>query len=94
MIRPVTFDTAPLFDTAHSAISQVMRDGRAEPLNETETRTHLIDPLLYALGYRTLDSVRREYRLSASGQFVDYLLTAGTQKSCSRGEAIWLGVNR
>jgi hypothetical protein len=35
---------------------------------------------LVALGYRTLDHIRREYRLQASGQFVDYLLIAGDQR--------------
>ena len=58
----------------------VKADGTVVPLNETETRTHLIDPVLVALGYRTLDHVRREYRLQASGQIIDYLLTAGSQR--------------
>jgi len=70
-----------LFDAAESAIMQVVKaDGTVVPLNETETRTHLIDPVLVALGYRTLDHVRREYRLQASGQIIDYLLTAGSQR--------------
>jgi hypothetical protein len=72
---------AQLFDAARSAIAQVVKDdGLTIPLNETETRTHLVDPILIALGYRTLDQVRREYRLAVSGQVIDYLLTAGTQR--------------
>lgn len=77
----MTFSTTALHDAAHAALAQIVRaDGSVLPLNETETRTHIIDPILAALGYRTLDHVRREHRLEASGQFVDYFLLAGEQR--------------
>ena len=62
----MTFNTADLQNAAHAAVAQVLReDGSTLPLNETETRTHIIDPILAALGYRSLDQVRREYRSSS-----------------------------
>ena len=77
----MSFDAASLFDAVQAAITQVVKpDGALVSLNETETRTHLIDPILVALGYKSLDNIRREFRLRASGQFVDYLLTSGGQK--------------
>ena len=75
------FDISSLYDTARAVLDQVVHeDGSVERLNETETRTHVIDPLIKAMGYETLDQVRREYHLSASGHFIDYLLTAGDQR--------------
>jgi hypothetical protein len=77
----MTFNIADLHNAARAAVAQVLReDGSTLPLNETETRTHIVDPILAALGYRSLDQVRREYRLQASGQFVDYVLLAGDQR--------------
>ena len=59
-------------------VAEIALDSSAsQGLNETETRAHLIDPILDALGYRSLREIRREVRLPDSGQFVDYLLTAG-----------------
>ena len=75
------FDIASLYDTARSVLDQVVHeDGSIERLNEIETRTHVIDPFIKAMGYETLDQVRREYHLSASGHFIDYMLTAGDQR--------------
>lgn len=76
----MSFDKISLENAVREALKAVLRpDGSVESLNETETRTHLIDPVVRALGYDGLDRVRREHRLS-SGQFVDYLLFAGAQR--------------
>jgi len=81
MMLTMAFDAAHLFDAISTALDSVdSADGAATTLNETETRTHLIDPVLAALGYETLDQVRREVRLEASGQIVDYQLHAGDQQ--------------
>lgn len=67
-----------LLDAARAAMESVqLPNGGHLALNESETRAHLIDPVVAALGYVTLDQVRREFKLEASGQFVDYLLFAG-----------------
>jgi predicted type IV restriction endonuclease len=77
----MSFDIAALYDASQAAVgSAINRDGATRTLNETETRTQIIDPILVALGYKTLDLVRREYRLQASGQAVDYYLLAGEQR--------------
>ena len=64
----------------------------SQGLNETETRAHLIDPILDALGYRSLDEIRREVRLPDSGQFVDYLLTAGSVRVVVEAKALLSGL--
>jgi len=75
------FDKARLTAAVEGALAGVIRqDGSVPPLNETETRTHLIDPVVRALGYGTLEQVRREYYLPSAGQFVDYLLSAGDRR--------------
>ena len=52
-------NAAALFDAAHEALSQVVESGaRIGNLNETETRQHVIGPILHALGYRSLDHLR------------------------------------
>ena len=84
----MTADTAALFDAAQSAISEVIANGQVLALNETETRTHLIDPVLAALGYQSLDTVRREHRLPASGQVIDYLLTAGEHRIAVEAKSV------
>ena len=77
----MSFDVTALYDAAHAALSQILLDdGSVSSLNEAETRTHVIDPIITALGYQSLDEVRREYRLPDSGQYVDYLLLAGDQR--------------
>ena len=77
----VTLDLTRLTETIHAAITEVLSDdGEPLRLNEAETRTHLIDPVLRALGYVSLAAIRREVRLEASGQFVDYLLRAGPRR--------------
>ena len=76
----MAFNRAALYDATRTALAQVVSvDGSVTTLNEAETRTHVIDPALSALDYRTLDHIRREYRLKASRQFVDYLLRAAEQ---------------
>ena len=85
----MAFDRAVLYDATRAALAQVVgTDGSVTPLNEAETRTHVIDPVLSALDYRTLDHVRREYRLPASGKFVDYLLHAGEQNVVVEGKQL------
>jgi hypothetical protein len=70
--------TGLVLDAVRSAMASVrLENGGYLSLNESETRAHLIDPVVAALGYVTLDHVRRELKLEASGQFVDYLLFAG-----------------
>jgi len=85
----MTADTAALYDATHKALSQVMEsDGSVRNLNESETRQHVIDPVIHTLGYRTLDHLRLEYRLQASGQFVDYLLLAGEHNVVVEAKAL------
>ena len=84
----MTADTAALFDAAQSAIREVIANDQVLALNETETRTHLIDPVLAALGYQSLDTVRREHRLPASGQVIDYLLTAGEHRIAVEAKSV------
>ena len=66
-----------LLAAASKALDTVLQDGGPRDLNETETRRYAIDPIIEVLGYQSLDHVRREARLSVSGQVVDYLLSAG-----------------
>ena len=75
------FDSKNLADTIQAAFDDVLGDDGEPPrLNETETRTHLIDPALRALGYTSFANFRQEFRLKASGQHVDYLLIAGSRR--------------
>ena len=77
----VSYDSTHLTNTIRTAFGEVLGDdGEPPALNEAETRTHLIDPVLSALGYSSLAAIRREFRLEASGQFVDYLLYAGQRR--------------
>ncbi len=46
-------------------------------LSETDTRVHLIDPVLKILGYRGVDDIRREVPVAATREFIDYELRAG-----------------
>jgi hypothetical protein len=77
----MTSGTYALFDAAQMAMESVASaHGTIEALNETETRAHLIDPVIAALGYVRREHLRRELKLEASGQFVDYLLSAGDNR--------------
>ena len=72
------YESTTLTSAIQTAFDDVLTDSGEPPsLNEAETRTHLIDPVLRTLGYTSLATIRREYRLKASGQFVDYLLQKG-----------------
>ena len=74
-------------------VAEIALDSSAsQGLNETETRAHLIDPILDALGYRSLGEIRREVRLPDSGQFVDYLLTAGRVRVVVEAKALRSGL--
>ena len=75
-------------------VAEIALDSSAsQGLNETETRAHLIDPILDALGYRSLREIRREVRLPDSGQFVDYLLTAGNVRVVVEAKALRSGLS-
>ena len=77
----MSFRLEELVRAAEGALAHVIDEsGRLLQLNEAETRTYVIDPLLNALGYHGLDRIRRECPLEASGQVVDYLLTAGDSR--------------
>jgi predicted type IV restriction endonuclease len=77
----MAFDFDSFVDRVAQVIGRVAdTTGALSTLNETETRALLIDPLLVALGYESLGQMRREFRLSASGQIVDYLLRAGNRQ--------------
>ena len=77
----MTFNPTHLAQRIEESFNEVLSDaGDPHALNEAETRTHLVDPTLRALGYRSFANFRQEYRLSASGQVVDYLLTVGDQR--------------
>jgi len=43
-------------------------------LSETDTRVHLIDPVLAMLGYTGISDLRREVPIPASHEFIDYEL--------------------
>ena len=68
----------PLLAAATRALAEVLQDGRPIALHETATSRRAIDPLIEALGYRTPDQFQRAVCMQASGQIVDYLLTAGS----------------
>ena len=68
----------PLLAAATRALAEVLQDGRPIALRETATSRPAIAPLIEALGYRTPDQFQRAVCLQASGQIVDYLLTAGS----------------
>ena len=72
--------TAPLLDAATKVLNTVLPAGPDLDLNEMETRRHAIDPIIAALGYESLEHRREGAHLKASGQFVDYLLSAGERK--------------
>ncbi len=75
-------------------VAEIALDSSAsQGLNESETRVHLIDPILDALGYRSLREIRREVRLPDSGQFVDYLLTAGSVRVVVEAKALRSGLS-
>ena len=72
--------TDPLVAAATKVLNTVLPAGSDLDLNEMETRRHAIDPIIAALGYESLEHRREGAHLRASGQFVDYLLTAGERK--------------
>lgn len=77
----MAYDLAHLTRTIRTSFDDVLGDdGKPPALNEAETRTHLIDPVLGELGYASLSAIRREVRLEASGQVVDYILFAGQRR--------------
>ena len=70
----------PLVAAATKVLNTVLPAGSDLDLNEMETRRHAIDPIIAALGYESLEHRGEGAHLKASGQFVDYLLTAGERK--------------
>ena len=78
---------------ALQGVAEIALDSSAsQGLNETETRAHLIDPILDALGYSSLGEIRREVRLPDSGHVVDYLLTAGSVRIVVEAKALRSGL--
>ena len=79
-------------DQLATVVSQVLdvvlEDGRRRDLNEPEIRPRAIDPVLAALGYRTLDQLQREVYLPDAGGTVDYLLTAGSRQIIVEAKAL------
>ena len=62
--------------------------GTPQDLNELETRVHLIDPILGALGYRSFESVRRGVPIAGNRKELDYLLTAGDVRVVVEAKAL------
>ena len=69
-------DPSPFF--AHAA--RVRADFLGLTLSEADTRTHLIDPVVAMLGYTGLADVRREERIAATREAVDYVLLIDGQR--------------
>ena len=69
-------DPSPFF--AHAA--RVRADFLGLTLSEADTRTHLIDPVVAMLGYTGLADVRREERVAATREAVDYVLLIDGQR--------------
>jgi hypothetical protein len=64
------------FDTAR----QVDSNGAIGNVSEADTRAHFIDPLIRALGYRTIADVQRGvemYRMNAEGQIAEFWALMG-----------------
>ena len=81
-----------LREAIREAAEIALDSSASQGLNETETRAHLIDPILDALGYRSLGEIRREVRLPDSGHVVDYLLTAGSVRVVVEAKALRSGL--
>src|SRR5690606_27868653 len=47
----------------------------AERLSESDTRVHLIDPVLRILGYKSVPDLRREVPVPATKESLDYQLS-------------------
>lgn len=76
-----------LADAVAQVLDAVLLDGHPRDLNEADTRAYIIEPILSALGYATLARRRQEAPL-ASGQVVDYLLTAGERRVVVEAKAL------
>ena len=76
----------------HAALRRVAEktteSGTPQDLNELETRVHLIDPILGALGYRSFESVRRGVPIPGNRKELDYLLTAGDVRVVVEAKAL------
>ena len=73
---PSLDDPSPFF--AHAV--RVRADFLGLTLSEADTRTHLIDPVVAMLGYTGLADVRREERIAATREAVDYVLLIDGQR--------------
>jgi hypothetical protein len=62
-IKPVLLDLKSFL--AHEHVSR---------LSEADTKAHFIDPLLIALGWSGISTVRREYYVKSSQEFIDYVM--------------------
>ena len=76
----------------HAALRRVAEktteSGTPQDLNELETRVHLIDPILGALGYSSFESVRRGVPIPGNRKELDYLLTAGDVRVVVEAKAL------
>ena len=70
------------------ALDAAFKDGRRRDLNEANTRTFVIEPILSALGYNTLDRLSQEVYLPGAGESVDYVLTAGDRQVFVEAKAL------
>ena len=91
-LSEMTSQPSHLREALREVAETALDSSASEGLNESETRAHLIDPILDALGYRSLREIRREVRLPDSGQFVDYLLTAGGVRVVVEAKALRSGL--
>ena len=87
-------DPAALLDAATRALDAVIQDGRRRDLNETDTRTFVITPILAALGYETLDHLSQEVYLPGAGESVDYILTAGDRRIFVEAKALSVSLGK
>lgn len=60
------------------------RDYLAQPnapqLTEADTKEEIINPIVRCLGWSGFGTVQREYHVRRANQFIDYLLSYGTDK--------------
>ena len=91
-LAEMTAQPSQLREALREVVEIALDRSASEGLNEAETRAHLIDPILDALGYRSLGAIRREVRLPDSGHVVDYLLTAGSVRVVVEAKALRSGL--
>ncbi len=81
-------DHAALVAAANKALDTAFENGHRRDLNEASTRTFVIEPILSALGYNTLDRLSQEVYLPGHGESVDYVLTTGERRIFVEAKAL------